>query len=119
MNKIACIFSRAPHGTSFGREGLDAIFGLSSILKKISVFFIGDGVLQLIQNYKLEDILSRDYTPAFSILSMYDIKDLYCCQASLKERGLKNNINFKLNITILDSYLLRLKLEHVDLIINF
>ncbi|QIE02207.1 sulfurtransferase complex subunit TusC [Buchnera aphidicola] len=119
MNKIAFIFSHSPHGTSLGREGLDSIFGLSSVFQKISVFFINDGVLQLIKNYKSTNILSRDYTPAFSILSMYDIKEFYCCKSSLKNRGLHNYTRFILNITILDAYLLRLKLDNVDLIINF
>jgi tRNA 2-thiouridine synthesizing protein C len=119
MKMIACIFSHAPHGTSFGREGLDAILSISSILKKIALFFIGDGVLQLIQSHQSENILARNYTSAFSILSFYNIKDFYCCKSSLIERGLNKNQNFILNIDILESYNLRLKLDSYDAIINF
>lgn len=120
MKKIAFIFSHAPHGTSSGREGLDAILGISSIFEKdIGVFFIGDGVLQLIKNYQTENILSRNYTSAFAILSLYDINNFYCCQLSLKKRGLQNNKNFILNITILDSHFLRSKLDCYDVIMNF
>ncbi|QCI22461.1 DsrE family protein, partial [Buchnera aphidicola] len=46
MKRIAFVFSHVPHGNSFGREGLDAIFGISSLIKKINLFFIGDGVFQ-------------------------------------------------------------------------
>jgi len=116
---VAFVFSHAPHGTSFGREGLDAIFSVSSFLKKISVFFIGDGVLQLMKSYKVENILARNYTSSFRILSFYNIKDFYCCKASLIERGLNNNNNFILKINILDSHILRLKLDEYDAIINF
>ncbi|ACL30321.1 sulfurtransferase complex subunit TusC [Buchnera aphidicola str. APS (Acyrthosiphon pisum)] len=119
MKMVAFVFSHAPHGISLGREGLDAIFSISSIFKKISVFFIGDGVLQLIKNQQPEHILARNYTSSFSILSLYNIKDLYCCKASLLERGLNNNNNFILNIDVLDSYNLRLKLDNYDAIINF
>ncbi|ANZ22715.1 sulfur relay protein TusC [Buchnera aphidicola (Diuraphis noxia)] len=119
MNKIAFVFSHSPHGTSFGREGLDAIFGVSSILKKISLFFIGDGVLQLIKSYRSERILARNYTSAFSILSFYNIKNFYCCKSSLLERGLNFNTNFILNVNVLDSCVLRLKLVSYDAIINF
>ncbi|QCI24035.1 sulfurtransferase complex subunit TusC [Buchnera aphidicola (Macrosiphoniella sanborni)] len=119
MKKIAFIFSHVPHGTSFGREGLDAILSFSSIFKEIGIFFIGDGVFQVIKNYQPEKILCRDYTPSFSILSMYDIKNFYCCKSSLRIRGLKNHKNFLLNITILDEYFLRSKLECYDVIINF
>lgn len=119
MKMIAFIFSHAPHGTSFGREGLDAIFSISSIFKKISLFFIGDGVLQLFKSHESKNILSRDYTSSFSILSFYDIKDFYCCKESLIERGLNNDNDFILNIDILDASVLRLKLDSYDAIINF
>ncbi|CAL4326583.1 sulfurtransferase complex subunit TusC [Buchnera aphidicola] len=119
MKKIAFVFSHAPHGTSFGREGLDAIFSTSSVLKKISLFFIGDGVLQLIKNYQSEHILARNYTSAFSILSFYDIKNFYCCETSLIDRGFNHNEDFILKIDILNSFFLRLKLDNYDGIINF
>ncbi|MBZ2279862.1 sulfurtransferase complex subunit TusC, partial [Buchnera aphidicola] len=65
MKMIAVVFSHSPHGTSFGREGLDLILGISALIKKISVFFIGDGVFQLLQGDNVERILSRNYIPAF------------------------------------------------------
>ncbi|QFQ32683.1 sulfurtransferase complex subunit TusC [Buchnera aphidicola (Aphis fabae)] len=119
MKKIAFIFSHAPHGTTLGKEGLDAVLGTSSILKKISLFFIGDGVFQLLKSYKSERILARDYTSLFSILSLYEIKDFYCCKLSLFERGLNFDTEFILQVNILNSYFLRLKLDDHDAIINF
>jgi len=120
MKIIAFVFSHAPHGTSLGREGLDAIFSISVVFKKISLFFIGDGVLQLMKSNQSENILCRNYTSSFPILSFYNIKDFYCCKSSLIERGLNNiNNNFILNIDILDSHILRLKLDGCDAIVNF
>ncbi|QCI20652.1 sulfurtransferase complex subunit TusC [Buchnera aphidicola (Brachycaudus cardui)] len=119
MKKIAFIFSHAPHGTSFGREGLDAIFSISSVVKEISLFFIGDGVLQLMKNYQSEHILARNYTSSFSILSFYDIKNFYCCESSLMNRGFNHHENFILKIDILNSSCLRSKLDIHDAIINF
>ncbi|CAL4325817.1 Protein TusC [Buchnera aphidicola (Protaphis terricola)] len=119
MKKIAFIFSHAPHGTTFGKEGLDAVLSTSSVLNKISLFFIGDGVFQLLKNYKTEKILSRNYTNLFSILSLYEIKNFYCCKLSLVERGLNLNTKFTLKVDILNFHLLRLKLENFDVILNF
>lgn len=119
MKKIAFVFSHAPHGTSFGREGLDAVFSVSAVLKEISLFFIGDGVLQLIKNYQSEHILARNYTSSFSLLSLYDIKNFYCCESSLINRGFNSNEDFILSISILNSSFLRLKLDSHDGIINF
>lgn len=119
MKKIGFIFSHAPHGTTFGREGLDLILGISVLIQDIRLFFIGDGTLQLLKSYKPENILARDYIPAFSILSLYDIKKYYCCELSLFERGLNRNIDFLLPVNILNLRLLRLKLDDCDTIINF
>ncbi|AYN24559.1 sulfurtransferase complex subunit TusC [Buchnera aphidicola] len=119
MKKIAFVFSHAPHGTSFGREGLDAIFGVSLIIKKISLFFIGDGVLQILKSSKSENILSRNYTSSFPILSIYGIKNFYCCESSLVDRGLNFHNKFILKVNILSSHFFRLKLDDHDAIINF
>ncbi|QCI24563.1 sulfurtransferase complex subunit TusC [Buchnera aphidicola (Muscaphis stroyani)] len=119
MKTIAVIFSHAPHGSSFGREGLDAVLSISAILKKISLFFIGDGVLQLIKSYQTKKILSRNYVSSFSILPILDIKNFYCCKSSLIERGLFNYRHFVLNTTILNKETLYLKLDNYDAIINF
>ncbi|CAL4325436.1 sulfurtransferase complex subunit TusC [Buchnera aphidicola] len=119
MKLIAFVFSYSPHGTSFGREGLDAILGVSALITKINVFFIGDGVFQLIKNHKTENILARNYNSAFSILSLYDINNFYCCKKSLKERGIYDNINFILKIKTVEIDVLRVKLNNCDAIINF
>ncbi|WP_343154192.1 sulfurtransferase complex subunit TusC [Buchnera aphidicola] len=119
MKKIAFVFSNAPHGTTFGKEGIDAVLATSSILKKITLFFIGDGIFQLLKSYKPERILTRDYTSLFSILSLYEIKNFYCCKLSLLERGFNFDTKFILQVHILNPYFLRLKLEDHDAIINF
>ncbi|QCI16752.1 sulfurtransferase complex subunit TusC [Buchnera aphidicola (Aphis craccivora)] len=119
MKKIAFVFSHAPHGTTLGKEGLDAILGVSSILKQISLFFINDGIFQLLKSYKSEKILTRNYTSLFSVLSLYEIKDFYCCKLSLFQRGVNFDTEFILPVNILNSYFLRLKLDDHDAIINF
>ncbi|QCI18482.1 sulfurtransferase complex subunit TusC [Buchnera aphidicola (Aphis nasturtii)] len=119
MKKIAFVLSHAPHGTTFGKEGLDAILGTSAVLKKISIFFIGDGILQLFKSYKSEKILTRNYTSLFYLLSLYEIKDFYCCKLSLLQKGFNVNTKFILPVNILNSYSLRAKLDNYDAIINF
>ena len=47
MKKIAFVFTQGPHGTSAGREGLDALLATSALTEDIGVFFIADGVFQL------------------------------------------------------------------------
>ncbi|WP_137477491.1 sulfurtransferase complex subunit TusC, partial [Escherichia coli] len=48
MNRIAFVFSNAPHGTAAGREGLDALLATAALTDDLGVFFIADGVFQLL-----------------------------------------------------------------------
>lgn len=48
MKRIAFVFSTAPHGTAAGREGLDALLATSALTDDLTVFFIADGVFQLL-----------------------------------------------------------------------
>lgn len=119
MKKIAYIFSHSPHGTSLGREGLDLLLSISITNSNISIFFIGDGILQLMQNQNPEKIFSKNYVSAFKILPLFGIKNFYFCKESLIERGLYLNDNILLNYSILSLSKIRHKLDNSDLIINF
>ncbi|MCD9494740.1 sulfurtransferase complex subunit TusC [Photobacterium carnosum] len=88
MNNTGFVFRQPPHGTSSGREGLDALLAASAYSEALSVFFIGDGVLQLVKHQQPEAILSRNYIATFKMLPLYDIENIYVCQQSLTERGL-------------------------------
>lgn len=48
MKRVAFVFSSAPHGSAAGREGLDALLATSALTDDIGVFFVGDGVFQLL-----------------------------------------------------------------------
>ncbi|MCO1634158.1 sulfurtransferase complex subunit TusC, partial [Escherichia coli] len=52
MKRIAFVFSTAPHGTAAGREGLDALLATSALTDDLAVFFIADGVFQLLPGQK-------------------------------------------------------------------
>ncbi len=52
--RIAFIFTQGPHGSSAGREGLDALLATSALSEDIGVFFISDGVLQLLPQQQPE-----------------------------------------------------------------
>ncbi|VFP81633.1 Protein TusC [Buchnera aphidicola (Cinara curvipes)] len=77
MKSIAFVFSKAPYGNSIGREGLDFILSFSLFSNKISLFFIDDGVFQLMKYQKPSLIKLHNYSLSFKILSLYDIKDFF------------------------------------------
>ena len=89
MSRIAFITRQAPHGNAIAREAQDAILATSALTEALSVFFIGDGVYQLLKNQTTEHILSRNFSSTFKLFDLYDIDNVYVCMDSLIERGIE------------------------------
>ncbi|MDH2069200.1 sulfurtransferase complex subunit TusC [Pantoea sp. GD03673] len=119
MNRVAFVFTRAPHGSSGGREGLDAALATGALSEDIGLFFIGDGVLQLNLHQQPEAIKSRHYAATFGVLALYDIEQCYLCRTSLAARGLATDADRLLNVTLLDAQTLRQTLASYDRILTF
>lgn len=118
MKRVAYVFMTAPHGSASGREGLDAVLATSALTEDIGVFFVGDGVFQLLSDQKPAAILTRDYIPAFKLMALYDIETCWLCEASLQERGL-HSPSFIIEPEILAPEALRQKLNGYDVILRF
>lgn len=54
MKRVAFVFTHGPHGGAGGREGLDALLATSALSEDLGVFFVGDGVLQLLPGQQPE-----------------------------------------------------------------
>ncbi|ORM62691.1 sulfurtransferase complex subunit TusC [Pantoea rodasii] len=119
MNRVAFLFTQAPHGSSAGREGLDAVLATGALSEDIGLFFIGDGVLQLNGGQQPEQILARNYIATFGVLELYDIDQCFVCQASLLARGQSLTTHRVLNAEVLDAETLREKLATYHRIIRF
>ncbi|HFU8416116.1 TPA: sulfurtransferase complex subunit TusC [Escherichia coli] len=119
MKRIAFVFSTAPHGTAAGREGLDALLATSALTDDLAVFFIADGVFQLLPGQKPNAVLARDYIATFKLLGLYDIEQCWVCAASLRERGLDPLTPFVVEATPLEADALRRELANYDVILRF
>lgn len=84
MKRVAFVFSSAPHGSAAGREGLDALLATSALTDDIGVFFVGDGVFQLLPEQRPGAVLARDYIATFKLLSLYDIDQCWLCADSAR-----------------------------------
>lgn len=119
MKRIAFVFLSAPHTTSAGREGLDALLATSAFSENITVFFIGDGVLQLLPDQQPDKVLARDYISTFKALELYDIEQCYLCAASLRDRGLLIEMQRIIKAEPLEPEALREMLNSFDTVITF
>jgi len=119
MKRVAFIFSKAPHGSSAGREGLDAVMAISALSEEIALFFVSDGVLQLLDGQQPEKVLARNYIATFGVLPLYDLENFYVCSAALAERGIDTARLKALPVEVLTPSALRAELENYDRIISF
>lgn len=119
MKKIAFVFTTMPHGNASGREGLDALLATSALTEDIQVFFLSDGVYQLLANQHPAEVLARDYIATFKILPLYDIEKIYLCSSSLQERGLGENTKWVVMPTILNKKEIRARIAECDVMLNF
>ncbi len=90
--KIAFLVRTSPHGTSISREGLDAILAVTAFCESddIGVFFIDDGVLNLINHQQPELIQQKDFIRTFKLLDLYDVEQRFICTESLQKFKLED-----------------------------
>ncbi|GAD80606.1 sulfurtransferase complex subunit TusC [Vibrio ezurae] len=118
MKSIAFVFTSSPHATASGREALDAVLATSAYSENLSLFFIGDGVSQLLKHQQPQSILSRDYISAFRLLDLYEVDDLFVCNSSLNELGFSAQDLF-LDTQVLSSNEIAQKLADSDVVLRF
>ena len=89
--KLAFLFRTAPHGNAISREGLDALLAATAFCdeEEIGVFFIDDGVLNLLNGQNPELLLQKDFIRTFKLLDLYDIEQRFVCADSLDQYNLQ------------------------------
>ena len=89
--KLAFLFRTAPHGNAISREGLDALLAATAFCdeQEIGVFFIDDGVLNLLDGQNPELLLQKDFIRTFKLLDLYDIEQRFVCADSLDQYNLQ------------------------------
>ena len=89
--KLAFLFRTAPHGNAISREGLDALLAATAFCdeEEIGIFFVDDGVLNLLDGQNPELLLQKDFIRTFKLLDLYDIKQRFVCADSLDQYNLQ------------------------------
>jgi len=90
---LAIINSKAPYSCTYGKDALDIALIFGSFEQKVSLFFQGDGVYQLIDKQEGSLLSIKDYLKTFSAFEFYDIEDIYVCQQSLANRQLNEDFH--------------------------
>ena len=118
--KLAFLFRTAPHGNAISREGLDALLAATAFCdeEEISVFFIDDGVLNLLDGQNPELLLQKDFIRTFKLLDLYDIEQRFVCADSLDQYNL-NTEQLIISAEKIDRTSLINKLRQVEKVFTF
>ena len=89
--RLAFLFRTAPHGNAISREGLDALLAATAFCdeEEIGIFFVDDGVLNLLDGQNPELLLQKDFIRTFKLLDLYDIEQRFVCDDSLDQYNLQ------------------------------
>ena len=118
--KLAFLFRAAPHGNAISREGLDALLAATAFCdeEEIGVFFIDDGVLNLLDGQNPELLLQKDFIRTFKLLDLYDIEQRFVCADSLDQYNL-NTEQLIISAEKIDRTSLINKLRQVEKVFTF
>ena len=118
--KLAFLFRTAPHGNAISREGLDALLAATAFCDEedIGVFFIDDGVLNLLDGQNPELLLQKDFIRTFKLLDLYDIEQRFVCANSLDQYNL-NTEQLIISAEKIDRTLLINKLSQAEKVFTF
>ena len=87
---ILIINQSAPYGSNKARESLDVALTCAIFEMPVSLLFIGDGVLQLLNGQQPEALQTKKHEAMLTALPMYDIDCLYVTCSDLKQHGLQS-----------------------------
>ena len=118
--KLAFLFRTAPHGNAISREGLDALLAATAFCdeEEIGVFFIDDGVLNLLDGQNPELLLQKDFIRTFKLLDLYDIEQRFVCTDSLDQYNLQTE-QLIISAEKIDRTLLINKLSQAEKVFTF
>lgn len=120
MIKLAFVFRHPPYGSSTSREGLDALLAATAFCdeSEIAVFFLDDGIFNLLAKQKGEAILQKDFSQTFKLLDLYDLEQRYLCLQSVQRYHLEQ-AQWVVDCIKLERDLLIEKLHQAEKVLTF
>ncbi len=102
LKTIAILNTSAPFSRANAKDALDIALIMGSYEQETHLFFIGDGVWQLVDQQVPEQINVKNFLRTFSAFEFYDLEHVYVCKNSLIERGLTSDFHID-NVQVLTS----------------
>ena len=88
IKRYLFILRKAPYSGTYAQEMLDIILTTAAFDQSVSILLLDDSIFQLKKHQYPEKHDMKDIATIFSALEIYDVKDIYIENESLKELGL-------------------------------
>ena len=118
QKRFLVISRRPPYGSCHARDALDTALTSAVFEQPVTMLFMGDGVLQLIQAQQPAGIQQKNLAATLSALPLYDIEQLYVCASAMQQRGLKAE-DCVLPVQLLDSNAIAELIRQHDVVLSF
>lgn len=118
IKKILYVNRRAPHGTVFALESLEVALIGAAFEQDVSILFEGDGVFELLKHQDTKSLGTKNFSPTFRALEMYDIEKLYVEADSLSNKGLSVD-DLLVPVEVLNANAVRDLIVDQDVVLSF
>ncbi len=88
VKKIMCTMRRAPHGSIYVQEGLEAALIVAAYGAEVSLVFMDDGVFALKRGQDTEELGTKGFAAAYGALMDHDIQCVLVDRHAMKVRGM-------------------------------
>ena len=118
VKKFGYVNRKAPYGTIYALESLEVVLIGAAFEQDVSLFFVDDGVYQLVKGQNTDAIGMKNFSPTYRALEMYDVEKLYVEKESLEARGLAED-DLLVDVEVMDSAKMSEILAEQDVVLNF
>ena len=88
VKRFMYVNRRAPYGTVYALECLEAVLTAAAFDQDVSVVFLDDGVYQLKKDQDTAGIGMKNFSRTYGALDDYGVEKIYVEKESLEARGL-------------------------------
>jgi tRNA 2-thiouridine synthesizing protein C len=117
VKKFMFVNRKAPYGTIYALEILEAVLVSAAFDQDVSVVFADDGVYQIKKGQDTQGIAMKNFSPTFRALEGYDVEKLYVERESMEARGLTAD-DFVVPVEVLSSAELSVLMDEQDVVIS-
>jgi tRNA 2-thiouridine synthesizing protein C len=87
--KIMFLLQKAPHGTIYALEGLEAVLIFCAYEQEITVLFMDDGIYSLKKGQDTTELGTKEFSATYRVLDDYGVTRVCVDKASMGIRGLR------------------------------